>query len=112
MGDLFANRKRVCVNDTLSISGAADFEKFPLLSALLAGIGNADGKTWQSPPHTLTLWLEGSILKFAAGSGDDQPKLFGTTGGLSEGLEGIEKALKDEHYEWKKPKGPQKAFTR
>lgn len=87
-------------------SAAADFEGLPLLSELMNGVPTQDGRGWEMPPHTLTLWLEGSVVKFAIGAGELMPKCFGTFPALSEGLLGVETALDKDRCEWKDPKKP------
>lgn len=79
-----------------------DFDELPELSAMLGGIRSADGKSWHAPPCSLTLWVEGSLMKFVLGAQDDEVKTFGTFKSLSEGLYGIEKALLDGNCETKK----------
>ncbi len=79
-----------------------DYDELPELSAMLGGIQSADGTGWQAPPCSLTLWLEGGQPKFVLGAQDDEVRTFGTFKSLSEGLHGIEQALKDGNCETKR----------
>lgn len=79
-----------------------DFDELPELSAMLAGIRSKDGKGWEAPACSLTIWLEGPTVKFVVGAQDDEVKTFGTFPSLSQGLYGVEKALVDGNCETKK----------
>lgn len=72
---------------------AADFEALPELSTAMSGIPNSDGRGWDIPPHTLTIWLEGTLCKFCLSCEGSDVKTFGTFPALSDGLDGVEKAL-------------------
>ncbi len=104
MSSILDQRKRAVTNGKLEALPGGDYDEAPNVSILLAGKPSADGKGWESPPHRLTLWLEGSLLKFVFTSEDDQPKLYGSTSGLSHGLAGIETAITTGMSEWKKPR--------
>jgi hypothetical protein len=93
-------------------SDAADFDEMPLLSEALAGVRTEKGDAWEVPPHSLTLWLEGSVAKFVLGAQDDDVKTFGTFPGLSSGLLGVEKALADGNCETKKVPKQLTSFSR
>ncbi len=82
-----------------------DFDELPELSAMLGGIRSSDGKSWQAPPCSITLWVEGSLMKFVIGAQDDEVRTFGTFKGLAEGFYGVEKALADGNCETKKVAG-------
>lgn len=79
-----------------------DFDELPELSAMLGGILSSDGKAFLAPPCSLTLWVEGGLIKFVLGAQDDEVKTWGTFPRLSEGLYGVEKALVDGNCETKK----------
>lgn len=82
--------------------GAASYEELPELSEAMAGIPTSDGKGWECPPQSLTIWLEGPYAKFCLGSEGSDIKTFGTFPELSEGLQGVEKALNDGKCETKR----------
>jgi len=93
--------------DTTIIPSAGDFDGLPLLSKLMCGVGNADGKGYKLAPHTLTIFLEGSLLKATlgvTGAQDANPKVWLVTSGLSHGLKGIEDALRNDQFEVKPPR--------
>lgn len=103
--DLWTNLKRTKAAGTdWSIPGGLDFDQYPLVSQLLAGKALPNGGGWELPPHKLLLWPEGDILKFLFTAGDEHPKCWGTSSGLAEGILGIEKALTDGDYDWRKPR--------
>jgi len=83
-------------------SAAASYEELPELSEAMAGIPSADGKGWECPPQSLTLWLEGNTAKFCLGSEGSDIKTFGTFPDLSAGLPGVEKALDEGRCETKR----------
>ena len=81
-----------------------DIGDLELIGELLCGKVGGSGLEWERPPHKLLLWLEGGLLKFVFMAKDTDPKLWGTSKGLAEGLLGIENALAKEQCEWKYPK--------
>jgi hypothetical protein len=74
---------------------AADYSEYPLLSSAMAGVRRSDGKGWETPPMSLTIWLEGSLAKFCLGCKDGRVKVFGTFSGLDRGLAGVEASMKN-----------------
>lgn len=82
-----------------------DYERFPLLGEALAGVPQSGGNGWDVPPHSLTIWLEGSIAKFCLGVQHNDTKTFGTFAELSDGLDGVEKALREGDCETKRVGG-------
>lgn len=104
MADIFAGRGSVGNGDAMPSIAAGDFDELPNVSKLMIGVMRADGKSYETPPHTLIAWIEGSLVKFLFNGPEGQPRLFGTTSGLSHGLHGIEKSLGSGMCEWKPPK--------
>lgn len=82
-----------------------DYERFPQLGEALAGVPDAAGTGWEVPPHSLTIWLEGSQPKFVLGVQGSDIKTFGTFPDLTAGLDGVEKALLDGDCETKRVSG-------
>jgi len=80
---------------------AADFESHPMLSEAMAGVPGVASGTWEVPPQSLTIWLEGPWVKFCLGSDKSSIKCFGSFQGFSNGFDGVEKALRDGHCEVK-----------
>jgi len=72
---------------------AADFDSHPILSEAMAGVPGTASGTWEVPPQSLTIWLEGPWVKFCLGSDKSSIKTFGSFQGFSTGFDGIEKAL-------------------
>lgn len=109
MSTVLDGRKKCLDGKSLQIAAGADFDELPNVSVLMAGKIGKDQKTWESPPHSLILWLEGTLLKFCFRSDDDAPKLYGSTSGLPGGLAGIEQALKQENCDWRHPRSSKKS---
>lgn len=78
-------------------------ESLPLLGEALSGVYNPSTKVWESQPHTLTIWLEGTLVKFCLSAGDSHPKFFSSFQGLDSGLEEVEKCLGEKRGDWKQP---------
>lgn len=93
MGKAYERFKQARTNTSFQISGAADYEEYPELSTFLAGVLGPDGKSWECQPQTVTLWLEADMVHFCIGRREEPVKIFGSFGGLSEGLAGLEAAL-------------------
>lgn len=81
---------------------AASYEELPELSEALAGIPTQDGKGWECPPQSLTIWLEGPHAKFCLGSEGSDIKTFGTFPDLAAGLLGVDQALAEGKCETKR----------
>lgn len=80
---------------------AADFDSHPILSEAMSGVRGSASGTWEIPPQSLTLWLEGPWVKFCLGAEKSTIKTFGSFQGFSKGFDGVEKALEDGHCETK-----------
>lgn len=80
---------------------AADFDSHPILSEAMSGIPGTATGTWDVPPQSLTLWLEGPWVKFCLGSEKATVKTFGSFQGFSKGFDGVEQALEAGHCETK-----------
>lgn len=104
MGDIFDQRGRGCENNGRPAMSAGDYDELPHVSRLMVGVWSDERKEWELPPHTLIMWLEGSILHFLFAAGDKEQRLFGTTSGLSHGLNGVQTALASGNCAWKPPK--------
>lgn len=109
MADIFDRRGSVSEGDGRPLSSAGDFEELPRLSRLMIGEWSDANSKWKLPPHSLIAWAEGSIIKFLFNAGEKEPRLFGSTSGLSHGLKGIEAALANGQCEWKPPKGAKRS---
>ena len=105
MGDIFDQRGRASTENGHPAQSAGDYDELPHVSRLMVGVWSEHKKNWELPPHTLIMWLEGSIAKFLFTAKNDNPRLFGTTSGLSHGLGGVQTALASGQCEWKPPKG-------
>jgi hypothetical protein len=105
MANIFAGRGNVGNGDRRPNLAAGDYEGYPHVSQLMVGVARQNGDGYETPPHTLIAWVEGTLLFFLFNAGDDQPRLFGSTSGISHGLEGIETALASGNCQWKPPKG-------
>jgi hypothetical protein len=112
MSDVFSARNAAKGGGVFGISSAGDFEELPLLSKFLCGLVGKDGKSWEIPPHSLTVFVEGSVVKCVIGSGDDEPKFFGTISSLASGFQGVETALKTQTGEWKPPKSSKSSWRK
>jgi hypothetical protein len=75
----------------------------PLLAEAMQGALVKDRPEESVLPHTLTLWLEGSYVKFVLSAGPNHPKFFGSFQGLDAGLEEVEKCLAEGRGDWKIP---------
>lgn len=84
---------------------AASYEELPNLSEAMAGVPGTKGTLWDVPPHSLTIWLEGSTAKFCLSAEGTDVKTFGTFADLAEGLPGVEKALETGRCETKRATG-------
>lgn len=84
---------------------AASYDDMPNLSEAMAGVPGTGGQLWDVPPHSLTIWLEGSGAKFCLSAEGTDVKTFGTFPDLAEGLVGVEKALANGHCETKRASG-------
>ena len=84
--------------------GAAgvDYDELPILSEAMAGVPGTASGTWEVPPQSLTIWVEGPWVKFCLGSDQSDIKTFGSFQGLAQGLGGVEKSLSDDHCETKR----------
>jgi hypothetical protein len=103
MADVFKGLQALSQQDLTQLNACCDYNELPSISALMGGVAKSDGKSWEHPPRSLTIWFEGDQAKFCFGAGDEHPKLYGTFSGLSDGLLGIERALEKGQYSWKKP---------
>lgn len=104
MGDVISGRTSCNSNGLADSTLAGDFDELPQLSKLMCGVKTPDGRGWICPPHTLVVWLEGSLAKWCFRSDDKSPKLYGAISGLQHGLRGIESALANLQCEWKAPR--------
>lgn len=111
MFDVVKTRAQFSTAAEARVSTAADYEELPAVSQLLAGVAGNPGEAMVSPPHSLILWLEGDWVKFCITAGDFQPKCWGSFQGLARGLAGVEKALQDNHCDWRRPKGTEHGLT-
>jgi len=84
---------------------AASYEDLPNLSEAMAGVPGTGGQLWDVPPHSLTIWLEGSQCKFCLSAEGTDVKTFGTFPDLLSGLPGVEKALELGNCETKRATG-------
>jgi len=80
---------------------AAFMDRYPELGSLFAGRLNPENGRIEIPAATLTLFFEGSRLKFCVHPRTGNKIAFGTVGDAVDGLVGIEAALKQGHFEWK-----------
>jgi hypothetical protein len=80
---------------------AADYDSHPILSEAMAGVRGTASGTWEIPPQSLTIWLEGPWVKFCLGAEKSTIKTFGSFQGFSKGFDGVEKALEEGHCETK-----------
>src|SRR6516162_9448259 len=78
----------------------------PLLSEALQGEYDAQAKAFTGPAYTLSVWQEGSFIKFVLGAGENFPKFFSSFQGLDAGFESIEKILQSGGGNWVLPKPP------
>lgn len=82
-------------------------EAFPEISAIFSGDFNSETGFWRIPPASITLFAEGGRLKFCINPQGFGQVCFGTVQDANEGLEGVQRAIRDGHCEWK-PRGGQK----
>jgi len=75
-------------------------EEFPILADAMGGKAAVDGEA-AFLPHSLILWFDGARLKFCLSRKGLANVCFGTVEDASRGLQGVEKAILDEHFEWK-----------
>lgn len=74
---------------------SVDFEGLPILSEALAGVRGTASGSWEVPPQSLTIWVEGPWVKFCLGCEQSDIKTFGSFQELSQGLDGVEISLRD-----------------
>jgi len=76
-------------------------EEVPLLAKCFVGVTGEDGKT-QLPPCSLILFLDGDLLKFCLSPKIGTDVAFGCVQEPFYSLEGVERALEQDKFEWKK----------
>lgn len=76
-------------------------DQWPALCAVLAGVRTADGLKWELSPCTISLFADCGKLKFCISPKEGLKVAFGTIDRVSDGLDGLEHALEQGHYEWK-----------
>jgi hypothetical protein len=79
-------------------------EHCPLLSEALQGRWDEEDECIAGQPYTLSLWQEGSYIKFCLGAGDFYDKFFGSFQGLDAGMESIERCLREGKGDWRAAK--------
>lgn len=84
---------------------AVDASGLPELFSALQGEYDEATKCWTTQPYTLTVWMEGPLVKFCLGAGQDRPKFFSSFAGLDEGFEKVETCLVEGRGDWKAPGG-------
>lgn len=76
-------------------------EQWPALAAVMEGIYSPDGKQCELPPCTVQLFCELGKLKFCLSPKTGNRIAFGSVSDPSKGMDGLERALQDGHFEWK-----------
>lgn len=76
-------------------------EEVPLLAKCFIGQSSEDGKT-TLPPCSLILFLERDLLKFCLSPKVGDEVAFGVVQEPLYSLEGVERALREDKFEWKK----------
>lgn len=80
---------------------AGFIERYPELALLFGGRINAENGRIEIPAATLVLFFEGGRLKFCVKPRSGGRVAFGTVTDASEGLVGVEEAIRVGHFEWK-----------
>lgn len=83
----------------------SDREAYPNIATLLLGVPGKASGTWDTPPHTVVIFVEGGRLKAIVGAGDENPKFFTTVNQLEGFLDDLELCLETNKGEWKPAKG-------
>jgi len=112
MADVLSARNAAKVQSGVRGGAAGDYDELPTLSQLMCGVPTKDGKDWEVPPHSLTVFVEGSLVKCVIGAGDSEPKYFGTISSLASGFHGVEKSLTTGNGEWKPPKASKSSWRK
>jgi hypothetical protein len=76
------------------------FAEHPLLARAMGGSPATESEP-AFLPHSLILFWEGGRLKFCLSRKGLPNCCFGTVEDPSKGLQGVEKAIADGHFEWK-----------
>lgn len=86
--------------------------ELPEIADLLSGKAMPAGIEWERPPLSLSVYADGSLLKWYFGSGSFPKQLWGTASGLTQLIVEIEQALCKETCSWRQKKDYDNGFTR
>jgi len=104
MNGFFSRRDEAMGQNGGSVQAPVTDDHCPLLSEALQGCWDTEHRCYLGPAYKLSIWLEGSYVKFCLGAGDNFPKFFSSFQGLEAGLEKVEECLRLGKGDWRAAK--------
>lgn len=74
--------------------------QFPHLADALVGVWDEEKKSWSRKPATISVWVDGSVVKICVGIDDKAPKWFWSCDSLEAYFEQAEAALAANKGNW------------